>query len=1011
MTAAGARPDPGFVGRVDEVARLTEAVRAAQGGSAPLCLVIGEAGIGKSRLAARLAGEARGLGFDVVWTEAEADAGPFSALAGLRTRGEAVPSADDARWDQLDAAAAAIAARAPVLVIVEDFHWADESSAWVVERLGRQLQGVAAPLLVTARSDEPGQERIAGLLASADHVVRLAGLSLAETTRLAELAAPGTAVNGSGLYERTGGVPLFVREAAVLDAEGGGPQVAAGLLGRRIARLGPATARVLAALALAPPGTSLVLLARSLHCGVGDVVAAIDAARAENLVVDETGGGVRFRHALLSEAATDGLPAAERRTLRLALADALAAEGTTTALANAARQRLLALPAGDVNTAATAALEAITALRTAGDDAAASALAGLGASVLPRYGAPAAQIAQFHLERAEALFTLGDMELAQQAYGAAATAGDALGAELRARTEVGLAWFSNPFVPDLGAVHQLEEAAAALDEADSPLRVRLLGRIAVASVASPAAQEVGHRAAEEAVAMARRIGDPALLVQALADRHLAPHTVADFAAREQVAAEIVELGERLGRPEVALLGYEWQFGERLGHADVDAAEAALERLELYAHLTPSPRWRFAAGIRRACLASLRGDRDEALRLLAESVRPAAGWLNPGELYGIEMGFRTSTVILFGQPDPELGPLYERNVALIGDIPAPFLHASLGLTSWVLGEEDRARMHVARATSGMDTVAVGLESVFALNVCGLAAAAIPDIRMARAVRPLLEPFAERLTAGGSIVAPVGTTLGLVCSLLGDSAAAEQHHRAGIATAVRAGSDVMAARCRALAAGAPVAPGPRRAPESPAAPESPTVATVGDRGTIARDGSDWVLASPFGTVTVEESRGLLQLVEVLRANGREVSALDLGGTGSGGSVAVQSDLGPALDGRAKREYRARIADLREEIDEADAMNDPDRASRARWELDALLDELGRAVGLSGRDRPQGATDERARVNVTRSIKRAIAAVGAGSPELGSHLEVSVRTGRQCRYQPDPAVALTWEVSATS
>ncbi len=125
MTAAGARPDPGFVGRADEVARLTEAVRSAQAGSSPLCLVVGEAGIGKSRLAARVAAEARGLGFDVVWTEAEEGAGPFSALAGLRAGSGAVPGGDDARWEQLEAVAAAIAARAPVLVIVEDLHWAD----------------------------------------------------------------------------------------------------------------------------------------------------------------------------------------------------------------------------------------------------------------------------------------------------------------------------------------------------------------------------------------------------------------------------------------------------------------------------------------------------------------------------------------------------------------------------------------------------------------------------------------------------------------------------------------------------------------------------------------------------------------------------------------------------------------------------------------------------------------------------------------------------------------------
>ena len=65
--------------------------------------------------------------------------------------------------------------------------------------------------------------------------------------------------------------------------------------------------------------------------------------------------------------------------------------------------------------------------------------------------------------------------------------------------------------------------------------------------------------------MARRIDDPgALLSQALADLHLAPATPTEWEARVDAAAEIVALGERLGRPDVALLGYEWQFGERLG---------------------------------------------------------------------------------------------------------------------------------------------------------------------------------------------------------------------------------------------------------------------------------------------------------------------------------------------------------------------------------------------------------------------------------------------------------------
>ncbi len=994
MTAAGARPDPGFVGRADEVARLTDAVRSAEAGSSPLCLVLGEAGIGKSRLAARVAAEARGLGFDVVWTEAEEGAGPFSALAGLRTAGDQTVGSDDVRWARLESIASAIEVRSPVLVIVEDLHWADESSAWVVERLGRQLQGVAAPILVTARSDEPGLERLGGLLASADHVITLSGMSLAETTRLAELAAPGTPVDGSGIWERTGGVPLFVREGAVLAAQGGGPQVAAGLLRRRIDRLGAETGRVLAALAIAPAGTSLVVLARALGCGVDDVVAAVDEGRAEDLVVDESGGGVRFRHALLTEAAADGVPAAARRTLRLALAEALAAEGTPASLASAARQRLLALPEGDVASAAGRALDAVLGLRAAGDEGAATSLAELAAGVLSGFGAKPATIVRLQVERGEALRALGDKKHAEAAFLAATLPDVDLDPTLRARAEAGLAWFANPFVPDLTTVQRLERAAADLDAEDSPLLVRLLGRIAAASVAAPSAQELGRRSAEEAVAMARRLEDPDLLVQALADRHLSPQTPADFAARERAAEEIIELGERLGRPEVALLGYEWRFGERIGQADMPAAEAALARLELYTHLTPSPHWRFASALRRACMDSLQGDRDSALRGLDDAVRSAEGWLHPGEIRGIQMGFHAFTAYLYDQADPALVSLYEQNVEIVGDLPAPFLHAGLAFAAWMLGEPERAKAHLSRTAPGIDAIAVGLESLFALQVCGLTAAEIGDVRMARTIRPLLEPFADRLTSSGSIAVPIATTLALLCDLTGDSLAAAAHHRAGVAVAERTGSAVIVARCRELA-GTPV-------PMPPPAGGMP----VG-RATITPHGREWVLASPLGAAVVEESRGLLQLIDVLRANGRDVGALDLAGSGAE-QVAVQSDLGPALDSRAKREYRTRIADLREEIDEADAMNDPDRASRARWELDALLEELSRAVGLSGRDRPQGATDERARVNVTRSIKRAIAAVGAKAPDLGAHLEAAVRTGRQCRYQPDPAVALTWEIS---
>jgi hypothetical protein len=99
------------------------------------------------------------------------------------------------------------------------------------------------------------------------------------------------------------------------------------------------------------------------------------------------------------------------------------------------------------------------------------------------------------------------------------------------------------------------------------------------------------------------------------------------------------------------------------------------------------------------------------------------------------------------------------------------------------------------------------------------------------------------------------------------------------------------------------------------------------------------------------------------------------------------------------------LRVDIDDADQMADLERAARARIELDAFLDQLRRATGLGGRDRYVGSGSERARVNVTRNLRRAIAAIERVLPAVGAHLRVSIRTGHWCRYEPDPHVAIDW------
>ena len=119
------------------------------------------------------------------------------------------------------------------------------------------------------------------------------------------------------------------------------------------------------------------------------------------------------------------------------------------------------------------------------------------------------------------------------------------------------------------------------------------------------------------------------------------------------------------------------------------------------------------------------------------------------------------------------------------------------------------------------------------------------------------------------------------------------------------------------------------------------------------------------------------------------------------------GSALDGAAKAAYRRRLEDLREELDEAERWGDPERAARAREEIDFIATELSAAVGLGGRDRPQASDAERARVNVTRAIKTAVRRLGAQDVELGAELDATVHTGLFCRYEPDPRRPVHWEV----
>jgi len=193
-----------------------------------------------------------------------------------------------------------------------------------------------------------------------------------------------------------------------------------------------------------------------------------------------------------------------------------------------------------------------------------------------------------------------------------------------------------------------------------------------------------------------------------------------------------------------------------------------------------------------------------------------------------------------------------------------------------------------------------------------------------------------------------------------------------------------------------------------------------GVFRREGDYWSIAFDHDVFRLKDSKGLNYLSRLLRDPDREVLALELvttpgsgraepasGGTLGSGVHPVTEGGDPMLDEVGKRAYRERIADLRQDADDADRDHDIERAARAREELDFIAAELTRATGLGGRDRRTPSETERARVSVTKAIKTAIRHIEPYSPGLARHLDVTVRTGTFCIYAPDPRVPVTWQV----
>jgi hypothetical protein len=212
---------------------------------------------------------------------------------------------------------------------------------------------------------------------------------------------------------------------------------------------------------------------------------------------------------------------------------------------------------------------------------------------------------------------------------------------------------------------------------------------------------------------------------------------------------------------------------------------------------------------------------------------------------------------------------------------------------------------------------------------------------------------------------------------------------------------------------------------------------ERGLFRQEGDYWTVGYSERVFRLKDCLGLSFISYLLRHPGTEFHVLDLGARApdrelarnqakqlsgalpmnpeeleaSGIHVGGLGDAGELLDEQAKAAYRARLGELREELQEAKEFGQVERAARAEEEIDALGAELSRAIGLGGRHRRAASVTERARQRAKKNIKTAIGGIARHDPELGRMFSRCIRTGIYCSYIPDPRFQVVGQFAGTT
>lgn len=846
-----------LVGRAEELRTLAAALDAACAGRTAVALVGGDPGIGKSRLIAELVEVARSRGVVVLtgrglgdegapplwpWTQAlrqlvapldratvAADLGPAAAVVAqvVPAVAEQLPDLPDpaplgpapARFRLVEALCGFVARaahRRPLLVVLEDLHWADPSTLQLLEFIAAEVR--EAPLLVVAtyreievRKGDPLEGTVT-TLAVHEHVRRLhlGGLSVEEVGHyVAALLgeAPGRAL-AQALTERTDGNPFFVGEVVRLLARDGGfdptseqlevrvPAEVRTAIERRLERLGPVARDVLGAAAICGREVDTAVLDRVLQIGMEPLLGALDEAVRHRLLVSQGAGVHVFAHALVRETLLDGLDALRRARLHEQVGAALVAlrvGGPEASPAELAHHFVeAAVLGGDeaidraVSHSLAAAREATR--RLAFEDAVAHHAVALRLAI--RGGYAEEQQGRLFLALGEAQNRAGDTQLGRASLLAVIEIARRLGdAPLLGRAVLGYRLGSGTgfefSLPDPTLVPLLEEALAALGAAETPLRAGLLARLAM-ELSFSEDVERRNRLGAEAVATARVAGDERVLVEALIAAHIALWSPFRVVEQVHAAREAVRRAVALGDRELELQGRYWMCGDLLVLGDIVALDAELASVARLAQELRQPIYLWWARLRAAMRHLMDGRLDDAERIAGEALAMGTPIkeTNAVQVYAAQL-------MLIRWEQGRLAELHQ----LLADNAHRFPRA----TAWSCAQAfvaagagflDMARAQLAELVpDGRVDIPHNYVWLAAVTELAEVAIAVDDRAAAEAIYAALLPLDGRWVSVGPAtlcIGPVGRLLGELAVLLGDHEAAEGHLDSARAAALAAGS---------------------------------------------------------------------------------------------------------------------------------------------------------------------------------------------------------------------------------